>query len=105
MREHTESGAPVKVVLHSDWTAQQTDEASIYTTFGSDEYAFWYGTILVPKGVNVFLDLNGCVIDRARTNRNTYGSVIRIDNNAKVELIDSAPNKKHLKDDGSGEDN
>ncbi len=85
-------GTCVKVVIASDWIAPAA------SGFGTDEQAFYTdGSIYVPDGASVLLDLNGCAIDR---NKLGDGRVITIGGNATVELVDSNPTRVHKAEDG-----
>lgn len=84
----------VKVALADDWTATETADGD--KIFGSDPTAFDNGSILVPSGATVVLDLNGCVIDRANGN----GRAVMVGNEAALELVDGKPDKEHKAADG-----
>ena len=91
----------VRVVLASDWIAQETDRTvgstKLFTEFGADENVFPYGRLDIPQGTYMQLDLNGCVIDRGlRLERQVaaYSSVIHAEN-SELEIVDGNPSKTH----------
>ena len=91
----------VRVVLASDWTAQETDRdvdgIALLTEFGSDVKIFPYGRLDIPRGTYMQLDLNGCVLDRGlRTaeQEEAYSSVIYAEN-SELEIVDGDPSRAH----------
>ncbi|MDE6273459.1 MAG: hypothetical protein K2L87_00220, partial [Clostridiales bacterium] len=71
--------------LYDNWTA--ASNGSYATAFGTDGY-YWYGGLRVNSGANVKLNLNGYTLDRALTSARDYGWAIRVDSNAKLEIVD-----------------
>lgn len=83
----TNDGAPVTFTLAHDWTARPDEEYS--TAFGRGDN-FFNGGLLVPRGANIKLDLNGCILDRGLTDLPAinYGRVISVDGGT-LEICDS----------------
>ena len=66
-------GVNVNVRLLANWTAQT--DADYVTAFGKTEDGFKNGSILVPQGANIMLDLNGKTINRNLAKAQDYGVV------------------------------
>ena len=67
----------VIVDIYADWNAADA-------TFGSVGVGFSYGTIAIPAGANVTLNLNGHTINRGLTEKKNNGEVICISDDADV---------------------
>ncbi len=98
--ESIATGSAVEVVLNRNWTAGYTD-TNWGTSFAkvsngqniitgvSNVVGFSKGRITVASNANIILDLNGYTIDRAMTTKIDGGSVIFVDSNAQLSVVDS----------------
>lgn len=94
-----DAATPATARLFKDWIADSSKKRS----FGKSGNGFTGGTIFVPKGAYVTLDLNGHMIDRHLTcydmsdPRNYWKgySVITVAENAYLTIKDSDPGVRH----------
>lgn len=118
---HSSATDIVLVNVISDWTAPKEEEMVIpsyggnpylvcTSTFGENDFGaeflgddfvhgFSENTILVPSNAYIRLNLNGLVIDRNLSATMINGATIVVEGN--LELVDSAPEARHLDEDGN----
>ena len=85
-------GLHIKVVLSRDWIAPTSGN----NYFGSYENSFFNGSIAVPEGATITLDLNGFKIDRKLTVAVNWGNVMYVRGN--LILMDSKYDEQKVLD-------
>ncbi len=89
-------GQPYVCKLYYDWDA--ADHSSYKTAFGAGTNStsgyYYYGSLLVPRGANVILDLNGCKIDRRLVEKDiSYSGGYVFYLTGGLQIIDSSAEK------------
>ncbi len=87
--ESISTGGQVTFTLTDDWTAQP--DATYTTSFGSGT-GFYNGSLNIPVGADIILDLNGHIINRNLQTIQTNGNLIYV--YGALELQDSVGNGK-----------